>query len=83
MTNSLISELLNENTHDETHIKKFNSEDLKDHIGLGAIFLSSDKKKILLLDHVKFNFFTIPIGKVKPEETIDDALKIEMWESIS
>ena len=79
--NNLLNELL-ENTHNESGIKKFNSEDLKNHLGIGVIFLSNDKKKILLMDHVKFDFFTIPIGKVKPEETIDEALHIEIEEEL-
>ena len=79
--NNLIAELLKEN-HNETHINKFNHEDLKDHLAMGAIFMSKDRSKILLMDHVKFNFFTIPIGKVKPEETLDEALNIEMSEEL-
>lgn len=72
---TLIEELLRENS-------KFNSEDLHDHLGLGCIFLSDDKRKILLLDHVKFNFFTIPIGKVKYNETVVQGLKVEMSEEL-
>lgn len=87
MSSSLILELVGnpivESAIDETHITKFNSEDLHDHLGLGLIFLSQDKSKILLMDHVKFNFFTIPIGKVKPTETLDEALHVEMREELA
>lgn len=71
--NTLIKELLNE---------KFNSEDLKSHNAIAAIILDDSETKILLLDHVKFNFFTIPIGKVKDTETVEEALKIELFEEL-
>ena len=40
-------------------------------------------QEILMLDHVKYNFWTIPIGKVEPNQTIEQGLKQEMIEELN
>ena len=67
-----IKSWLNENT-------KYNNEDLVNHHGIGAI-IYDDYGKVLMQDHVKFNFWTIPVGKIKENQSIIDALKEELME---
>ena len=40
-------------------------------------------KKMLMLDHVKYNFWTIPIGKVDPGQTTEEGLKMELKEEVN
>lgn len=59
---------------------KFNSEDLVPiHDGIAAIVLN-DQGEILVQDHVKFNFWTVPVGKCKPGESMEEALTTELKE---
>lgn len=60
---------------------KYNSEDLKNHDGVAGVIKNSEGK-ILMLDHVKFDFWTIPVGKVKEDETVIEGLEVEMFEEI-
>ena len=39
--------------------------------------------KVLMMDHVKFNFWTVPIGKVEPGQTIEQGLLQEMQEELN
>lgn len=68
------SDLLTEMNRRRIMTIKYNKEDLRDHIGVGAIIYDSTKTKILMLDHVKLNLWTIPVGKVdqgsNPEKTL-------------
>jgi len=59
---------------------QFNKEDLKDFKSIGAIIIQ--KGKVLMMDHVKFNFWTIPIGKVKTNESVIEGLKNEVKEEL-
>ena len=72
-----MSEILNQ------YLKKinFNEEDLQDFLAIGGIIVRENK--ILMMDHVKFNFWTIPIGKVKSHETVIEGLKTEMKEELN
>ena len=45
-----------------------------------AAIIYDDKGKILIFDHRKWNFYTIPVGKVEPGQKIEDALKREIKE---
>ena len=63
----------------EIVVNPYNEEDLKDHHGISAIIYNS-KKQILMQDHVKYNFWTIPVGKVKDDQTITEALIEELLE---
>ena len=55
--------------------------DLEDYKAIGAIFIKD--KKILMMDHVKFNFWTVPIGKAEKNETVEQALKKEIKEELN
>jgi|TARA_Y100000310_G_C20676317_1_gene813293 ADP-ribose pyrophosphatase YjhB (NUDIX family) len=57
----------------------YNKEDLKDHHGVGAVIY--DKQgKVLMQEHVKYKFWTIPVGKVKSNQSIIDGLREEILE---
>lgn len=60
----------------------YTKEDLCDHIGIGAV-IKNDKNEILMQDHVKYGFWTIPVGKVKEGQSIEDGLKQELLEECS
>ena len=64
---------------DKNVYRVFNKEDLKDHEAIAAVIRNSDGK-YLLLQHKKYNFWTIPIGKVKVGQSIEAALKEEISE---
>jgi len=61
---------------------KLNSEDMTDHAAIGAI-IRNQKKEILILWHNKFNVWSIPIGKIKSTESIENGLKNELKEETS
>lgn len=61
---------------------QYTPEDLQDFHSIGAIIFN-DKKEILMMDHVKFNFWTIPVGKAKPGETPEDGLLTEIKEELN
>jgi len=60
---------------------QYTPEDLQDFHSVGAVIFN-DKKEILMMDHVKLNFWTIPIGKVKPNETVEEGLLTEVKEEL-
>jgi len=60
---------------------QYTPEDLKDFNSIGAVIFN-DKKEILMMDHVKFNFWTVPVGKAKSDETIEEALLTELKEEL-
>ena len=55
----------------------YTKEDKKDHIGISAIIYNKDKTSILMQDHVKYSFWTIPVGKALDNQSAVDALKME------
>ena len=57
----------------------YNQEDLSDHYGVSAI-IKNDKGEILMQEHSKFGFWTIPIGKVNLNQNLVDGLKKEIFE---
>lgn len=59
---------------------KLTEEDLQDFQSIGAVFQKGDK--FLLLDHVKFNFWSVPIGKVPKGKKVEQGLKMEMKEEL-
>jgi ADP-ribose pyrophosphatase YjhB (NUDIX family) len=61
---------------------QYNEEDLTNHYGIAAI-IYNDQKKILMLDHIKFNFWTIPVGKVTQDQTIEEGLIQELEEEVN
>ena len=52
----------------------YTNEDLLDHHAVSAVIKNS-KGEILMQEHVKFGFFTIPIGKAKPRQTPIEGIK--------
>ncbi|MFA6446265.1 MAG: NUDIX domain-containing protein, partial [Candidatus Paceibacterota bacterium] len=57
----------------------YNKEDLADHHGVAAIIKDKDSK-ILVQEHIKYGFWTIPVGKVKEGQDIVDGLRQEILE---
>lgn len=64
--------------HEDSHIS-YKPADLVDHDGVMGI-IKDNYGRILMQDHVKFNFWTIPIGKADPGESPEDALDKEIEE---
>lgn len=60
--------------------KKLNKDDLKDHDAVGVVILKNNK--VLMLDHIKFNMLTIPVGKGDDGESPEDAMIRETQEEI-
>ena len=60
---------------------QYTEEDLQDFQAIGSVFIKD--KKILMMDHVKFNFWTVPIGKVPKGKTVTQGLKQEMKEELN
>lgn len=59
----------------------YNQEDLQSHRGVAAV-IKNKQGKVLVQDHIKYGFWTIPIGKVKQDETVAEGLKTEMKEEL-
>lgn len=57
----------------------YNQEDLTSHDGV-AVVIKNEHGEVLMQEHVKYGFWTIPVGKVKPEQNIEKALKEEIFE---
>jgi len=58
---------------------KYNKEDLADHYGVCAVIKDS-QGRILMQNHVKYGFWTIPVGKVDFGKNIEEGLKQEIFE---
>lgn len=57
----------------------YTEEDLVDHHAVSAI-IKDENGNILMQDHVKFGFWTIPIGKANPRQDPIDGIKEEVLE---
>ena len=57
----------------------YTSEDLLHHHAIAAI-IQNEQGEILMQEHVKYGFWTIPIGKVKQGQQIEEALREELFE---
>lgn len=57
----------------------YNAEDVVNHDGVAAIIKNGDGD-ILMQEHTKYGFWTIPVGKVKEGQNIIDGLKQEILE---
>jgi ADP-ribose pyrophosphatase YjhB (NUDIX family) len=66
-------------TSPQTAPIKYNSEDVVSHHGVAAV-IENERGDILMQEHVKFGFWTIPVGKVKASQSITDALREEIAE---
>jgi ADP-ribose pyrophosphatase YjhB (NUDIX family) len=58
---------------------KYTNEDVVSHHGVAAV-IEDERGDILMQEHVKFGFWTIPVGKVKTGQSIADALREEVAE---
>ena len=61
---------------------KYNSEDLDNHHGVAAV-VKNTRGEILVQKHVKLGFWTIPVGKVKKDQSVEEGLKQELVEECS
>lgn len=57
----------------------YTSEDLTSHHGIAAV-ITNEKGEILIQEHVKYGFWTIPVGKVKDGQDIIDGFKEELFD---
>jgi len=55
-------------------------EDIQDHEAVAAVIWKGDF--IVLLKHIKYGWWTIPIGKVKQGQTVEEALRTELQEEM-
>ncbi len=58
---------------------KYNSEDIISHHGV-AVIIKNQKGEILMQEHTKYGFWTIPVGKVKNGQNVEEGLKQEILE---
>jgi 8-oxo-dGTP pyrophosphatase MutT (NUDIX family) len=58
-----------------------NAEDSVDHESIAAAIFDKNGR-LLVMDHVKFAMWTIPCGKVHPDQSIIDGLKMELGEEV-
>lgn len=57
----------------------YNNEDIVDHHGVAAVIKNGDGE-ILMQEHAKYGFWTIPVGKVKEGQNIIEGLRQEIQE---
>lgn len=60
-------------------IISYTADDLVDHHGVAAVIMN-EKGEILMQEHIKYGFWTILVGKVKQGQTVEQALREEMFE---
>lgn len=58
---------------------KYNNEDIVSHDGVAAV-IKNNKGDILVQEHVKYGFWTIPVGKVKTGQNVVEGLSQEIYE---
>jgi 8-oxo-dGTP pyrophosphatase MutT (NUDIX family) len=58
---------------------KYTEEDIFDHDGVTAV-IKNDNEEILMQEHIKYGFWTTPVGKVKKGQSIEEGLREEMSE---
>lgn len=69
----------NRKREDEEGERVYTKEDMLDHDGIAAI-IKNEKGEVLMQNHVKYGFWTIPVGKVKTSQNAAKALKEELFE---
>jgi 8-oxo-dGTP diphosphatase len=57
----------------------YNKEDIVSHRGVAAV-IRNKQGEILMQEHAKYGFWTIPVGKVKSGQKIEDGLREEIKE---
>lgn len=60
----------------------YTPRDLLNHDAIGAI-VKNENNEILMLDHVKYDFWTIPVGKAEHLQSASSALKQELFEEVN
>lgn len=60
----------------------YTPEDLVDHDAIGAVIFNQ-KGELLVLKHNKFDFWTIPIGKVQSDATLKETVIKEVKEEVN
>lgn len=66
----------------DLYIIKYNASDLRPvHSAIAAVVMQDDK--VLMLDHVKLSFWTIPIGKIEEGDSMIQTLKAELKEEVN
>lgn len=58
---------------------KYNSEDILNHHGIAAV-IKNEQDEILMQEHIKYGFWTIPVGKVKNGQSVEEGLIQEVSE---
>lgn len=72
--------IINKDLIERIYNKLLNTEDMRNHHSIGCGILDLNKNKVLMLDHVKFDMLTIPVGKVKHDQTPFEGLLMEVRE---
>lgn len=57
----------------------YNKEDIASHHGIAAVIKNS-QGQVLMQEHVKYGFWTIPVGKVLESQSLENGLKQELFE---
>ncbi len=58
---------------------KYTAEDIINHHAVAAI-IKNNKGEILMQEHVKYGFWTIPAGKVKNRQRVEEGMEQELLE---
>ncbi|MFA6073807.1 MAG: NUDIX domain-containing protein [Candidatus Woesearchaeota archaeon] len=59
--------------------RNYTSEDLNSHHAI-AVIIKNKRGEVLMQEHAKYGFWTIPLGKVHQKQTIEEGLKQEMFD---
>jgi len=57
----------------------YTQEDLNDHHGV-AVVIKNTGGQILMQKHIKYGFWTIPVGKVKLNQSLEEGVREEIFE---
>lgn len=63
----------------KSYSQLYTKEDLTDHDGV-AVVIRDERGWILMQKHIKYDVWTIPGGKVDPDDTLVDTVEKEMFE---
>ena len=58
---------------------RYTEEDMADHEGIASV-IKNRKGQILMQEHAKYGFWTLPVGKIKAGQTAAEGLKEELFE---
>lgn len=63
------------------HEKNYSERELEDHIAIGAL-VENEKHEVLCFKHIRWNFWSFPIGKTEVDETAEAAAVRELKEEL-